>query len=285
MKQFNKITIIGVGLIGGSIGLAIKKNRLAREVTGVFRRKSTLKKAIVRRAVDRGVLDIKSGVRDADLIIVATPVYKIPMLIEESARYAKDGAVITDAGSTKEWIVRKAEKSCKGLPVSFVGAHPMAGSEHAGVEFARPDLFNGASCIIIRTKSTNPGALNKLVSFWKAIGARVKVMNPSAHDKSVAFVSHLPHVAAFSVAGVVNDSDLEYAAEGFRDTTRVASSDPYLWADIFMTNRKELLASLRLFERYNRELASAVSKKDYKKLVTLLAKAKAKRDKLARYEK
>lgn len=285
MKQFDKVAIIGVGLIGGSIGLTIKKERIAREVIGIFRRKATLKKALSRKAVDKGVLDIKRGVSGADLIIVATPVYTIPGMISEAARYAKDGAIITDVGSTKEWIVRKAEESCRKFHVHFVGAHPMAGSEHASVDFAKSGLFKGASCIVTKTKTTNTAALGNIVSFWKSLGARVKVLTPSEHDKRVAFISHLPHIAAFSVAGVINDDDLQYAAEGFRDTTRVASSDPYLWADIFMTNRDKVLSSVRLFERYCKDLAGAIDKKDYKKVVTLLAKAKAKRDKLVRYEK
>ena len=285
MKLFNKVTIIGVGLIGGSIGLGIKKRALAKEVIGVFRRPSTLKKALKSKAVDRGTLYIADGVKDADLIILATPVYSIPKLANEVIKYAKRGAIVTDVGSTKEWIVSEIEKKLGRSPaVSFVGSHPMAGSEHGGVEFAKEYLLDGAPCIVTKTKRTNKKAFDKVVKFWKALGAKVELTDPKSHDRSVSLVSHLPHVVAFGLAGAVPKDFYKYAAEGFRDTTRVASSDPRLWADIFMTNKKEVLRSVSAFEKYFKKIVAALSKNDYRRVVGLLEKAKAKRDKLI-YEK
>lgn len=281
MTKFKRVTIIGVGLIGGSIGLAIKKRHLAREVIGVFRRESTLKKALKRNAVDKATMSLPGAVGNADLIIVASPVHLIPAFIREAARYALKGAIITDVGSTKSWIVGQAERRSASLRnVRFVGAHPMAGSEHAGVEFAREDLLDGAPCIVTKTAKTDRMALNKVVNFWKALGTKVTVMTPAAHDRSVSLVSHLPHIAAFALAGSVPAKELAYAAEGFKDTTRVASSDPKLWADIFLTNRREILAAGRLFDRYYRSILKAVSGCDYPKTVGLLKRAKANRDKL-----
>ncbi len=278
MKQFNNITIIGVGLIGGSIGLGIKRKHLANKVIGVFRRKSTLDKALARKAVDAGSMTIKDGVKDADLIILATPVHLIPGMAEEAMKYAKKGVIITDAGSTKKWIVDKIEKI---VPHSkfFVGSHPMAGSEHKSVEFAVSDLMEGSPCIITKTRNTDKTAMAKLVKFWKAMGAQVKVMSPEEHDVSVAMISHLPHLVAFSLAGAVPIKDLSLAAEGFKDTTRVASSDPELWADIFLSNSSRLIKSGRTFERYYKKLIKALSKKDHGGVVRLLKSAKSKRDK------
>lgn len=282
MKLFNKIAIIGVGLIGGSVGLAIKKKRAAGEVVGVFRRESTLKKALRRKAVDSGTLNLKIGVADADLIILASPVHLIPRLAKEATRYAKRGTLITDVGSTKQWIVSEVDKAVKGSRgIRFVGSHPMAGSEQTGVEFAREDLLDGSPCIVTRTPRTNPKALKGIVKFWASLGAKVKVMSPKEHDRSVAFISHLPHLAAYSLAGAVPERDLAYAAEGFKDTTRVASSDPALWADIFLTNKKELIKASKAFEGYYKKVIKVLSKGDRPGMMKALQTAKAKRDKCA----
>lgn len=283
MKQFNKITIIGVGLIGGSIGLAIKKKRLAKEVVGVFRRELTLHKALKRKAVDKGARSIQEGVTGADMVIIATPVLAIPAMAKEAARYAKKGAIITDAGSTKRWIIDKVEKEIgRANSAYFVGSHPMAGSEHAGVEYAKADLFEGSPCIVTKTKKTDKKALAKIVGFWKALGARVEVMSPEDHDKNVAFISHLPHIIAFSLAGSVPEETLAYGAEGFKDTTRVALSEPSLWADIFLSNREAILRSGRQFEIYYKKVMAALAKGDYDKVVALLGRARENRSKFKR---
>jgi prephenate dehydrogenase len=155
----------------------------------------------------------------------------------------------------------------------------MAGSEHAGVEYARTDLLSGAPCIVTKDKDTDSAAFRKIVSLWAALGAKVKIMSPASHDRSVSLISHLPHIVAFSLAGAVPEKDLQYAAEGFKDTTRVASSDPELWADIFLTNRDQILRSGKMFERYYRQILKAVSRGDHAATVKALKKAKAKRDK------
>lgn len=280
MKLFDKITIIGVGLIGGSVGLAIKKRKLAGEVTGIFRRVSTLKKALRCKAVDQGVMSVRDGVRGADLIILATPVHLIPELASDTIKYAKKGAIITDVGSTKSWIVANITKMLKRRPdVSFIGSHPMAGSEHAGVEFARADLLDGSPCIVTKAAGRNRAALKKIVYFWRALGAEVSLMSPESHDRSVSLVSHLPHIVAFSLAGAVPAKELRYAAEGYKDTTRVASSYPELWADIFLTNKKEILISAAAFDSYYGKIIKALSMGSHKDVVKLLKNAKSRRDK------
>lgn len=281
MARFNKVAIIGVGLIGGSIGLAIKKNRLTKKVVGIFRRKSTLKKALKYKAVDAGTMDIALGVKDADLIILAAPVHLIPGLAAKVLKGAKRGAIITDAGSTKGWIVNKIEGLLKrSSKVYFVGSHPMAGSEHTSVEFAAGDLFEGSPCIVTKTSRTDAGALKKVSSFWKSIGGRVKVMSPIEHDRTVSLISHLPHTVAFALAGAVPVKDMACAAEGFKDTTRVASSDPELWADIFLTNRRAISNAGKLFNRQYGKLLKAINRGDRSETVSILRRSKSKRDKL-----
>jgi len=279
MPKFNKITIIGVGLIGGSIGLAIKKKHLAKEVVGVFRRASTLKKALRYKAVDKGTMSIEDGVRGADIIILATPVSLIPVVARNVIRRAGKGAIIIDVGSTKQWIVDKIEGMLKRRrsSVFFVGSHPMAGSEHASVEFARSDLLKSSPCIVTKTAKTNMEALSKIVGFWKALGAKVGVMTPTAHDRSVSAISHLPHIVAFSLAGATPVQELKYAAEGFKDTTRIALSDPNLWADIFASNKREIAKAGRAFEKYYKKIIKAIVKGRYLELVKLLEKARKNR--------
>jgi prephenate dehydrogenase len=157
----------------------------------------------------------------------------------------------------------------------------MAGSEHAGVEYAREDLLVGAPCIVTKDAKTNRAAFKKVANFWSMLGADVKIMSPASHDRSVSLISHLPHIVAFGLAGAVPEKELQYAAEGFKDTTRVASSDPELWADIFLTNADQVLKSGRLFEKYYKNILNAVSRRDYAGIVSALKKAKAKRDKFA----
>jgi prephenate dehydrogenase len=284
MIRFNRVTIIGVGLIGGSIGLAIRKRRIADEIIGVFRRASTMRKALKKGAVDLGTRNIKEGVKDADLIIIASPVMSVPKLAVEAARHSKPGAIITDVGSTKNWIVGIIEDSLgAGSPARFVGSHPMAGSEKAGVEFAKNDLLKGAPCIVTRTSNTDIAAFKKIVKFWKALGARVREMSPMEHDRVVSMISHLPHIVAFSLAGSASSGEIACAAEGFWDTTRVASSDPELWSDIFLTNPKEIIDAYAVFNKRSKMIIDAIRHNRRKDLVRCLTQAKSNRDKFIDY--
>jgi len=277
--KFNKIAIVGVGLIGGSIGLAVKKRKLAGSVEGVFRRKSTLKKALKRGAVTVATTDMAKGIKDADLVIIASPVLSIPGLAKEVLKNAKVGAIITDVGSTKAWITKEISGALKRRKdVYFVGSHPMAGSERAGVEFAKHDLLEDSPCIVTKDRFTDKTALRKVAAFWASLGARVSVMTPDEHDRSVSLVSHLPHLVAFSLALAVPERDLKYSAEGFKDTTRIASSDPELWADILLSNRAHIIKSAALFGATYRRLVRSLSKNDYAGVVRLIKAAKSKRD-------
>jgi len=277
MKLFNRITIIGLGLIGGSLALAIKKNKLAREIIGVSRRKSTINHAICNRIVDTATLDLKKGVEDSEFIIIAAPVLKIIEIARRIAPFLKKGAILTDAGSTKKYIVRNIE-SVMPKGIYFVGSHPLAGSEKSGVKYSDKDLFKGAICIVTRTGWVNANALDKVKRFWAGLGMKVIIMKPDEHDRIVSRLSHLPHAAS---AGLVNSAgkvDMKFAAGGFKDTTRIASGEPELWKDIFLTNRENLIKDIKVFKKELSKIEMALKNKNQAGLLELLRSAKDKRD-------
>lgn len=282
MKMFNKITIIGVGLIGGSIGLAVKKRCLAKVVCGVGRRMSSLKKAKRIGAVDIITLDLAEGIKDADLLIIATPISLIPqyaLRIAVISGMAKKGLIITDAGSTKEFVVSKLEKILpKGI--NFVGVHPFAGSEKSGVNHASADLFIGARTFLTPTKNTNRSTLNKVARLWQTLGCKVVMMSVEKHDKLVAAISHLPHILAAALVNSTDLNDMSFASTGFSDTTRVAAGDPVMWRDICLSNPENIMKSIERFKKSLNILSKAIKKEDVKLLMQQLELAKRKRETL-----
>ena len=274
-KLFNTVAIVGVGFIGGSIGLAIKKAKLASRDIGISRRKQTLQRAKKKKAVDYATLDIKR-VSEADLVVLTAPVRSIIRLAQIMKPYIKPGAVITDAGSTKKVIVSKLS----GLYPSFVGSHPLAGSEKRGVSFARSDLFNNTICIVTPTKRCSEKSLSKVICFWKALGTRVVSLDPSEHDRMLSYVSHLPHLVASALIQSIPQKSLLFASSGLRDTTRIASSSPDLWNDIFLTNRKATLNALSVFVKHLHMFELALKKKQEKRLYKCLTKGNSKRQSL-----
>jgi len=273
--MFKKVTIIGVGLIGGSIGLALKKKKLAKNVWGVGRRTSSIKKAIKKRAIDKGTLNLKTGIKDADLIIIATSVSLIMKYLNKLKKIANPGCVITDVGSTKGKIVLYADKVL-GESLSFVGGHPLSGSEKGSVEFASVDLFKNSKTILTKTKKTNQSSLKKVRRMWEKIGAKCFVLSPTQHDKVVAQISHLPHIVAACLVNSTSSTQLMFAAGGFKDATRIASSDFAMWRDIILTNKGPIKAALKGFDGCLKELLGL----DAKGMSAKLNKAKAKRDNL-----
>lgn len=278
--MFKRVTIIGLGLIGGSLGQAIKKQRLAKKIIGVSRKASTIRKAKAIGAVDVATRDIKKGVKDSDLIILTAPVLTITKLAKSISGHLKDGAVVTDTGSTKKYIVKRIESV---LPSGrdFVGSHPIAGSEKSGVGFADKDLFKGAYCILTKTKRTNKKALKKIKKFWNRLGMKVKITSAECHDKVISKLSHLPHALAVSLCNASNKKELHLAAGGFKDTTRIASGNPELWKDIFVTNRKNIVKDMKVFRKELLKIENALERNDSAKLLRLLKKAKTVRDSLS----
>lgn len=275
--MFKRITIIGLGLIGGSLGLAVKNKRLAREVVGVSRRQSTVRSALSLGAVDSATFDLAKGVKGADLIILAAPVLTIMDIAKRISRHIEKGAIVIDAGSTKTDIVRSIEKVLPNT-VKFVGSHPIAGSEKSGVGYADKDLFKGAYCILTKTDRTDLKALNKVKKFWGKLGMKLEVMSPEKHDKEISRLSHLPHAVSAALSNSCSKKDLRLAAGGFKDTTRIASGSPELWKDIFITNKKNILNDVKVFKRELSKIEKTLKEANSRELLKLLKKAKVVRD-------
>ena len=277
---FKKVTIIGLGLIGGSLALAIKEKKLAKEIIGVSRRKSTIDQAIKKKIVDFATLDLKSGVENSDLVIIAAPVLKITEIAKLVAPFLKKGAILTDAGSTKRYIVKDTEKIASSEGVYFVGSHHIAGSEKSGIKSADRDLFKKTCCIVTRTKNTDPKAMTRLKKFWSSLQMQVVTMTPETHDKLLSRISHLPHAASVSLVNSVDRNNLKFAAGGFRDTTRIASGEPVLWKDIFFTNKDNLIKDIEILKKELSKIQAALKNDDQSCLLKLLGRAKVIRDSL-----
>lgn len=270
--MFDSVAIIGVGLIGGSIGLAVKKKKMARLVIGISRHKKTIDSALARKAIDRGFCDI-SAVREADLIILASPVSSIIQNGRRIAALIKPGALVTDTGSTKREIVWELEKV---LP-DFVGTHPLAGSEKQGVINSDENLFRDIWSILTPTRRTPRTALNKIKKFWMTLGAKVICISPLMHDRYISYVSHLPHVVAFSLIHSIPRNTFRLASGGLKDTTRIAASGDELWRDILATNADNVLAALECFDNSLSRIKSAIIRRDTKTLSRILRQARLKR--------
>ncbi|MFH2138807.1 MAG: prephenate dehydrogenase [Candidatus Omnitrophota bacterium] len=277
MKKFNKTVIVGSGLIGGSIGMVLKKKKLSRCVVGVTRHSKSLENAIEKQAIDYGTMDVEEAVLGADLVILATPVRVIEKTILKIKNKLAKGAIVIDVGSTKKEIVDTAQKHLP-VNVNFIGTHPMAGSEKLGVVNADIALFKNAICFISKTKRTNKNALSRVKKLWESLGARIVLVDPSDHDRIVAQISHLPHIIAAALVDSTNKVYLKYAASGFKDTTRIASGGPEMWRDISFSNRQAILESIRFFEKELQYMKKALAANNESAFTQLLVKAKKKRD-------
>ena len=281
--QFRKITIIGVGLLGGSIGLAARRRRLAREVAGYVRRKSSLQDCERAGAVDYATTDLLAAVSNADLVILCTPLAQMRSLAQQFLPALKRGAIVTDVGSVKAGVVRELESVIARAGAHFVGCHPMAGGEKMGVLAARADLFANAVNIITPTKQSNVGAVRKLEKFWKSLGARVLKLDATQHDLLVSRSSHLTQVVAATLANLVLNPTLPktqaaLCATGFRDTTRIASGSPEMWRDIALANHKNLSRSVAAFIAELQKFQGALKRGDARAVAQFYVTAKQRRD-------
>ena len=281
--HFRKITIVGVGLLGGSIGLATRRRRLAREVAGFVRRPASLKECEKAGAVDYATTDLLAAVSNADLVILCTPLSQMRLRVVEMLPALKRGAIVTDVGSVKAGVVRELESLLQKSGAHFVGSHPMAGAERTGVLAARADLFVNAVCVVTPTKQSNAAAVRKVEEFWKSLGALTLRLAPGQHDLIVSRSSHLPHIVAAALANLilapaVPEFQSALCANGFRDTTRIASGSPEMWRDIAQANRKNLSRSVDAFISELHKFQSALKKSDTKAISTFLETAKARRD-------
>ncbi len=277
--KVNSVTIVGVGLMGGSIGLGLRKLEPAPEVTGVCRREESLSRALATGAIDRGTLHLVQAVSEADLVIIASPVGSIGELARRAIPAMKANAVLTDVGSTKVEVVESIEEALLDR-VHYVGGHPLAGSEKQGVAQARDDLYQDCTVVLTPTPRTSARALGVVGGMWQALGARVRELSPEQHDQLLAEVSHLPHLVAAELMNLVGDQALDFAAGGFRDLTRIAASGPDLWMEIYLSNAENLATLLRQFTKNLEALAGLLELKDIEHLRQRLAQAQDKRQKL-----
>jgi prephenate dehydrogenase len=281
--HWRKVTLIGVGLLGGSLGLAMRQRGLADEVVGFVRRAASVTEADRCGAVSRGTLDLAEAVAGADLLVFCTPLAQMRPLAEAMRPHLNRGALVTDVGSVKGSVVRELEGLFARAGARFVGSHPMAGSEKTGVTAARADLFEGAACVVTPTARTQPAALRAVESLWRALGGRVLRLNPAAHDRAVARSSHLPHAVASALAHRVLDprQPAEVArlcAGGFRDTTRIASSSPEMWRDIGLANRRNLAEELRALAATLERLGKVLDAGDAEALEEFYSASRARRE-------
>ena len=273
---FRRVAVIGVGLIGGSLAKAIKQNRLAREVIGFSQHPANLDWAIKNGVIDSGQQDARRAVHDADLVILATPVSVIASVLATIGPNLRRGCIVTDVGSTKVAIVNAAKES---LPSSvfFVGSHPLAGSEKAGVQNTNEKLFEGSLCIMTPTDQTHKMATERVRRLWNKVGANVKFLSPQDHDLILANVSHLPHVVAYALMQAIPLAHLEYSGLGLRDATRIAASSPQVWSDICLANDKNIIHGLDELARNLAAVRRAISANDAKVLVNFFKEAQSRR--------
>jgi len=271
------VTIVGLGLIGGSVGMAIRRRRLAGDVVGFSRNPATARRAKTLGAIDRGAATIREAVREAELVVLAAPADCIVELGREAASCMRPGGVLTDVGSTKAQIVRRLEAALRANTVSFVGGHPLAGSEQRGIDAARAELFDGSTCLLTKTARTSARALAIVRRFWRSLGCRVVTMTPPRHDALLAATSHLPHLLAWSLVSSLPRDAHDAAPPSLLDMTRIADSDPELWDDIVLSNRRALLAAVDRFEGELRRLRSLIARGRSAALRRRLAIARARR--------
>jgi len=281
---FERIAVIGVGLIGGSFSLALKEKKLCRHVVGAGRSAANLKVALERGVIDSVESDIAAAARSADLILIATPVAQFEKIFLSIVQDLKPSAIVTDAGSTKRDVVAAAREALGAKIAQFVPAHPIAGAEHSGAAAAKADLFRGRRVVVAPLAENSERDIEAVSALWAAAGARVSRMTPQEHDEVFAAVSHLPHLLAYALVDDFskrpNSAQLfGYAAGGFRDFTRIASSHPEMWRDICMANRDQLLRELRLYEEKLQAMGRMLEAGDAAALEKLFSEARAAREK------
>jgi prephenate dehydrogenase len=284
--RWKKVTLAGVGLLGGSLGLALKQRKLADLVVGFVRRNESIKECETHGAVDSATLDLHEAISGSELVVLCTPIAKMKALVKQMRPALAKGAIVTDVGSVKGSVVRDLEALVAKLGGSFIGSHPMAGAERMGVAAARGDLFNNAVCVVTPTSKSDKTDIEKVEELWKSVGARTLRMSPDLHDELVSRSSHLPHVLAATLANAVLDpkqpkQQAALCANGFRDTTRIASGSPEMWRDIALANRENLISALDCFVEDLQGLRGLLKSKNEKAIAKFFETAKKRRDEWA----
>ncbi|MGI9458230.1 MAG: prephenate dehydrogenase [Aeoliella sp.] len=280
MPPHQQVAIVGVGLLGGSIGLALRERGLAAEIVGVGRHAEKLDRAAADGIIDRSETDLATGIGEAEVVVVCTPVEVVATTIAEVARHAPASCLVTDVASTKVTVVAEVESVLSQVPgeTTFIGSHPLAGDHRSGAEFARADLFAGKTVVVTPTTETSAGTVDRAAAFWQSLGAKVVQMSPEQHDAALAVTSHLPHLVASALSLATTDNVSPLVATGWLDTTRVAAADAALWRQIFASNRGQVLVAVEQFSEYLERLRTALAHEDDAHLEQLLAEGKRIRD-------
>jgi prephenate dehydrogenase len=273
------LAIVGVGLIGGSIALAARRRGIAQRIVGVDRNPQAIEQACDNGSLDSGSADLPAAVADGDLVVFCTPVDCIAAQVVETSGHCKPGSLLTDVGSTKARLIDHIEAHV-APEVAFVGSHPLAGSEKQGALHADADLFAGRVVVVTPTPRTRPDALDRTLDFWRALGATARQLSPAQHDEALALTSHLPHLLAATLAGVLPAQWQELTASGFRDTTRLAAGSPALWSGILRMNSGPIVAALDRFDERLRDFRSALARDDIAAIRALLEQGKEMKDRL-----
>ena len=280
--MIQNITIVGVGLIGGSFALALREAGHRLHFTGAGRNEQSLQRAVERGIVDSYHTSVAEAVAESDLVLLATPVGATDAVLDQIAPVAGSNTIITDAGSVKQSVIDSARQRLPHFE-NFVPAHPIAGTEHSGVEAGFASLYNGKRLILTPVAETSQVAIAQVAELWKSTGAVIEQMEPQHHDAIFAATSHLPHMVAFSLVETLYRMDkesplLHHAGSGFADYTRIASSDPVMWRDVCLYNRDALLTSLGQFADGLETLVNAIESKDGEALEQIFTTAKRTRD-------
>ena len=276
---FERMAIVGVGLIGGSLAKAVKEKKLVGEVLGVGRSEERLESARKLGIIDRYSGRMNEILGEADLVVVAGPVGVIVDLVREIIPFLKKGTIITDVGSVKTKIVEEVEAFIPGS-LYFVGGHPIAGTENSGFEASFSTLFEGRKCIITPVSTTDSHALERVKELWTQVGSIVACMDSEEHDEVFAAVSHLPHIVAYSMVNSLlkvkgfEKNIFSFSAGGFKDFTRIAASDPVMWKDIALMNKDKLLSAIKLIQEYLEELKEAIEREDGERLLSEFQKSR-----------
>ena len=256
---FNKVTLIGIGLIGSSIARVIKRDKIARHLVAVAKSKKTIDTVLKLGIADSVTLDLSEAVKDADMVMLCSPLGTYKKIVREIGPNLKRGCILTDVGSVKGCVFEDIEIE-KLLGVNLVPAHPVAGTEYSGPEAGFVELFEGRWCVITPDKTASKESIEKICKLWEAAGSNVEIMDPNHHDQIMAMTSHLPHLISYTIVGTATDLEkslvsevVKYSAGGFRDFTRVAASDPTMWGDIMIKNKE---AVLEILQRFNEDLTA-----------------------------
>jgi len=283
--HIDKLAVVGVGLIGGSLALALKEAGAVGKVVGIGRGLPNLETALRLGIVDSFTQDVAEGVAEADVVFLATPVQALGALAKQAMPHLKAGAILTDGGSVKQAVIDAIEPHLRD-DVHFVPGHPIAGTENSGAEAAFATLYRDRRCILTPTAKTAAAALNRMCSMWQLVGSQVVIMEVEKHDRVLAAISHLPHMVAYALVNAVgsydryNENILEYSAGGFRDFTRIASSDPTMWRDIALTNREALVEMMEQFEVFFAALKEDVATGSADRLFEFFRRSKKSRDEI-----